>query len=70
VRKLAEKLSKQRDITVDYRIVKGAPHLFTDRLDKLSAQVDDYISAATKPAPKAGKEKEPKEKDKPKTLAR
>jgi alpha/beta superfamily hydrolase len=70
VRKLAEKLSKQRDITVDYRIVKGAPHLFTDRLDKLAAQVDDYVSATVKPAPRAGKDKESKDKDKPKSAAR
>jgi alpha/beta superfamily hydrolase len=70
VRKLSEKLSKQRDITVDYRIVKGAPHLFTDRLDKLAAQVDDYVSATIKPAPRAGKEKESKDKDKPKSAAR
>jgi alpha/beta superfamily hydrolase len=66
VRKLWEKLSKQRDITVDYKIVKGAPHLFVDKLDKLAATVDEYIAAALKPAPKAGKEA----KEKPKSLAR
>jgi alpha/beta superfamily hydrolase len=68
VRKLWEKLSKQRDITVDYKIVKGAPHLFTDRLDKLGTTVDEYIVASTKPAPRAGKENGGKEKAK--TLAR
>jgi alpha/beta superfamily hydrolase len=67
VRKLGEKLSRQRDIQVDYRVVKGANHFFTDRLDKLSANVDDYVATALKPA-KPGKEKETKEK--PKSLAR
>jgi hypothetical protein len=67
VRKLWEKLSKQRDITVDYKIVKGAPHLFTDRLEKLASTVDEYIVASSKPAPKA-KDKDVKEKSK--TLAR
>jgi alpha/beta superfamily hydrolase len=72
VRKLAEKLSRQRDIQVDYRVVKGANHFFTDRLDKLTAGVDDYVAAALKP-PKPAKEKETKEKeakDKPKSVAR
>jgi uncharacterized protein len=70
VRKLAEKLSRQRDIQVDYRVVKGANHFFTDKLDKLTSNVDDYVAAALKPA-KPGKEKETKEKpEKPKSLAR
>jgi uncharacterized protein len=67
VRKLWEKLSKQRDITVEYKIVKGAAHLFTDKLDKLAAQVDEYVAASAKPAPRAGKENG---KEKAKTLAR
>ncbi len=67
VRKLAEKLSRQRDIQVDYRVVKGANHFFTDRLDKLAANVDDYVATALRPA-KPAKEKETKEK--PKSMAR
>ncbi|HEX6978536.1 MAG TPA: alpha/beta hydrolase [Alphaproteobacteria bacterium] len=63
VRKLAEKLSKQRDIQIDYRVVKGANHFFTDRLEKLAQHVDEYIAAALKPQ-RPAKEKE-KEKDKP-----
>ncbi|MBI3710809.1 MAG: alpha/beta hydrolase [Proteobacteria bacterium] len=43
-RKLAERLSKQRDIHIDYRVIKGANHFFTDKLDKLSAHVHDYIA--------------------------
>jgi len=44
VEKLVTKLSNQRDITIDYRLLKGANHLFTDRVDKLSAAVEDYVS--------------------------
>ena len=73
VRKLAEKLSRQRDIEVDYRVVKGANHFFTDKLDKLAANVDEYIATALKPG-KPGKEKEKetkdKDKEKPKSMAR
>ncbi len=61
VRKLVEKLSKQRDIQIDYRVIKGANHFFTDRLDKLAQHVDEYIAAALKPQ-RPAKEKE---KDKP-----
>src|ERR1700745_2456035 len=39
VKKLSEKLGKQRDIEVDYRVIKGANHFFTDRMDKLDANV-------------------------------
>jgi alpha/beta superfamily hydrolase len=67
-RKLAEKLGRQRDISIDYRVVKGANHFFTDRLDKLGQHVDEYIAAALKPMAKPVKEKEAKEK--PKTTVR
>jgi alpha/beta superfamily hydrolase len=49
-RKLAEKLGKQKDITVDYRVIKGANHFFTDRLDKLAAATSDYIAGTMRPA--------------------
>jgi alpha/beta superfamily hydrolase len=52
-KKLSEKLSKQRDILVDYRIIKGANHFFTDRLDKLEAVTEDYIETAMAPPPPA-----------------
>ncbi len=43
--KLVHKLSQQRDISVDYRIVKGANHFFTDKLDILDGHVEAYIRA-------------------------
>lgn len=48
-RKLSEKLGRQKDIVIDYRVVKDANHFFTDRLDLLSAAVCDYIATAAKP---------------------
>lgn len=49
VQKLTEKLSRQKDIVIDYRVIKGANHFFMDRLDKLGAAATDYISSAIKP---------------------
>jgi hypothetical protein len=49
VRKLSEKLGRQKDIVIDYRVVKEANHFFTDKLDLLSAAVSDYIATATRP---------------------
>jgi alpha/beta superfamily hydrolase len=48
-RKLAEKLGKQKDIAVEYRVIKGANHFFTDRLDKLAAATSDYIAGVLRP---------------------
>jgi len=43
--KLVNKLSHQRDIKIDYRIVKGADHFFQNHMDVLTAHVDSYIAA-------------------------
>src|SRR3954452_12361161 len=43
--KLVNKLSHQRDIKIDYRIVKGADHFFQSHMDELTAHVDSYIAA-------------------------
>jgi len=74
VKKLAEKLSKQRDIEIDYRIIKGANHFFSDRLDKLEGAVEDYVHTAMAPPPaKSPAKPEPREKahkEKEKTAAK
>ena len=44
VAKFAEKLGAQRDITVDYRVVPGANHLFQDCMEAFTGQVDDYLA--------------------------
>jgi uncharacterized protein len=51
VHKLSEKLAKQRDIKVDYRVMKGANHFFADRLDKLEAMVGEYAGVPVPMAP-------------------
>jgi len=43
--KLVNKLSHQRDIKIDYRIVKGADHFFQSHMDEVTAHVDSYIAA-------------------------
>jgi alpha/beta superfamily hydrolase len=43
VAKLVRKLSSQRDISIDYRVVPGADHFFHDRLDVLTEHTDDYL---------------------------
>ena len=46
VAKLVEKLSQQRGIVIDYRIIDGANHFFHERLDHLNDHIDDYLDAA------------------------
>ncbi len=46
VAKLVAKLSSQRGITIDYRLVPGAGHFFQNEMEELETQVDDYLSTA------------------------
>ena len=48
VTKLVNKLSQQRDIVVDHRVIDGANHYFTDHLAELVNLVDDYLGRAVK----------------------
>lgn len=60
VAKLVNKLSTQRDIDITYRLVKGANHLFTDRLDKMVTNVEGYLTesgTAAKPVRQREREK-------------
>ncbi|KZD00882.1 alpha/beta hydrolase [Oceanibaculum pacificum] len=50
VKKLVDKLSHQRGITIDYRLVDGANHFFTGRLDEMIGHVDNYLDKALVPA--------------------
>jgi alpha/beta superfamily hydrolase len=72
VKKLSEKLGKQRDIEIDYRIIKGANHFFTGKLDKLEAQTEDYIETAMEAPPpvREPREKDVRDKDKEKPAAK
>jgi uncharacterized protein len=43
VQKLVNKLSHQRDIKIDYRIVKGANHFFTTHMEDLVQAIESYL---------------------------
>ena len=43
VRKLVTKLSSQRDVKVDFRIVDGADHFFNGHLEQVASAVTGYI---------------------------
>lgn len=49
VDRLVEKLRLQKDITVDYRIMKEAGHFFQNEQADLDALVDDYIARELSP---------------------
>ena len=46
VAKLIQKLSHQRGIKIDYRVVPGASHFFNEHLDLLAESVDQYLVTA------------------------
>ena len=40
---LAQKLQSQRQIEIDYRVIKGANHLFDDKIDILGKNIESYL---------------------------
>jgi alpha/beta superfamily hydrolase len=46
VSKLVTKLSHQRGIHIDYRVVPGAGHFFNNQLDQVASHVEDYLDQA------------------------
>ncbi len=44
VAKLAQKLSSQRDVEVQYTVIPGTDHFFTDKLDVVAATIDGYVA--------------------------
>jgi len=58
VTKLVEKLSQQRGIEIDCRILKGANHFFPNHLDDITKHVNGYLDVAMpKAAPVAPRSK-------------
>lgn len=43
VTKLADRLVKQKNSGVDYRIILGADHFFRTKMDELNSHIDDYL---------------------------
>lgn len=46
VNKLVQKLSHQRGITIDYRLVPGASHFFSEHMETLMGHVGGYLDQA------------------------
>ncbi|MCW5749671.1 MAG: alpha/beta hydrolase [Alphaproteobacteria bacterium] len=46
VQKLANRLANQRDITVEYRPIKGASHFFENEQEVLGATIEEYLKRA------------------------
>jgi hypothetical protein len=46
VNKLAQKLSAQKNIKIDYRVIEGADHFFATHGDNLNQIVDTYLTRA------------------------
>ena len=49
VAKLAQKLSSQRNVEVNYTVIPGADHFFTDKLDVVAATIDGYVAPRPRP---------------------
>lgn len=47
-KKLAEKLTAQKNITVDYELIKDADHFFAGKLDKVTGLVNGYLDKRMK----------------------
>lgn len=43
VHELAQRLSKQKNVDIDYRMITGADHFFRDKIDLLNSEIQDYI---------------------------
>jgi hypothetical protein len=44
VAKLVEKLTHQRNLDIDYRVIPGANHFYQDNIEDLNRHLDDYLS--------------------------
>ena len=44
--RLAQKLTNQKNITVEFHPIKGADHFYTERMDQLEKAVESYLDAA------------------------
>ena len=49
VQKLSQRLTAQRGLFIDYRVIPGADHFFSRELPILTSHVNSYISAALNP---------------------
>jgi alpha/beta superfamily hydrolase len=52
VQKLTAKLSAQRGLHIDYRVIPDADHFFAEQIPDVTAHVHEYLTAALNPMPK------------------
>lgn len=52
---LAHKLSQQRGIEIDYRVIAGANHFFHDNVDELTEMIEEYLDSREAVAPALAK---------------
>ena len=45
VHELAQRLSKQKNIDVAYKVVNNADHFFREKIDLLTAEIDEYLNS-------------------------
>jgi len=55
VQKLAQKLKSQKNITIDFRVIKGADHFYQNRMEELKKAIETYVDQALKEQAKAAK---------------
>jgi hypothetical protein len=46
VHDLAQKLSKQKHIKIEYRMIPGADHFFREKIDTMTEEINDYLRAS------------------------
>ena len=51
VQKLAQKLDGQKNISVDFSLIKGADHFYQDRFESLTTEVGAYLDKFLSPEP-------------------
>jgi len=62
VNKLAQKLSAQKNIEIDYAVMKNANHFFQDKIEDLDKEICRYLDQSL--SPESEKKKAPKKKKK------
>jgi alpha/beta superfamily hydrolase len=45
VHNLAQRLAKQKNVNVDYRMIGGADHFFRNKIDVFNQEIDDYLKS-------------------------
>jgi len=50
VAKLVEKLNTQKGVRIDYRVLRGADHVFAEHAGEIAASVEDYVTKVLAPS--------------------